>query len=69
MVLNDYLICLRFTRGSTIKRKIHVGEEVSGRVQSGGATPRTIQLGGEALDMKLPFRLMSKGDRIIRCKI
>jgi hypothetical protein len=27
MLLNAYLICLRCTRGSTIKRKVHLGGE------------------------------------------
>jgi hypothetical protein len=58
MLLNAYLICLRFTRGSTIKRTVQVGRSVSGRVQSGGATP----------DGKIPFPLMTKGERFIRCK-
>jgi hypothetical protein len=48
MLLNAYLICLRCTRGSTIKRT----------VQSGGATP----------DGKIPFPLMTKGERFIRCR-
>jgi hypothetical protein len=58
MLLNAYLICLRFTRGSTIKRTVQVGRSVSGRVQSGGAAP----------DGKIPFPLMTKGERFIRCK-
>jgi hypothetical protein len=58
MLLNAYLICLIFTRGSTIKRTIQVGRLVSGRVQSGGAAP----------DGKIPFPLMTKGERFIRCK-
>jgi hypothetical protein len=68
MLLNAYLICLRFTRGSTIKRKVQVGRSVSGRFQSGGVSPRTVQLGGAALDGKIPFPLMTKGERFIRCK-
>jgi hypothetical protein len=68
MLLNAYLICLRFTRGSTIKRTIQVGRSVSGRVQSGGVSPRIVQLGGETLDGKIPFPLMTKGERFIRCK-
>jgi hypothetical protein len=48
MLLNAYLICLRCTRGSTIKR--------------------TVQLGGAALDGKIPLPLMTKGERFIRCK-
>jgi hypothetical protein len=48
MLLNAYLICLRCTRGSTIKR--------------------TIQLGGAAPDGKIPFPLMTKGERFIRCR-
>jgi hypothetical protein len=58
MLLNAYLICLRFTRGNTIKRKVQVGILVSGRVQSGGAT----------LDGNIPFPLMTKGGRFIICK-
>jgi hypothetical protein len=42
MFLNAYLICLRFTRGSTIERKIQVGRSVSGRFQSEGVSPRTV---------------------------
>jgi hypothetical protein len=56
--LNDYMICLRCTRGSTINRTIHVGRSVSGRVM----------LGGAALDGKIPLPLMTKGERFIRCK-
>jgi hypothetical protein len=48
MLLNAYLICLRCTRGSTIKR--------------------TVQLGREAPDGKIPFPLMIKGERFIRCR-
>jgi hypothetical protein len=48
MILNAYLICLRCTQGSTIKRKIH----------SRGAAP----------DGKIPFPLMKKGERFIRCR-
>jgi hypothetical protein len=66
MFLNSYLICLRFTRGSTIKRIVQVGRSVSGRVQSGEVSPRTIQLGGETLDGKIPFPLMKKRERFIR---
>jgi hypothetical protein len=58
MLLNAYLICLRFTRGSTIKRTVQVGRSVSRRVQSGGAAP----------DGKILFPLMKKGERFIRCK-
>jgi hypothetical protein len=68
MILNAYLICLRFTRGSTIKRTVQVGRSVSGRVQSGGVSPRTVQLGGEALDGNIPFPLMTKGEIFIRCR-
>jgi hypothetical protein len=68
MLLNAYLICLRFTRGSTIKRTVQVGGSVSGRVQSGGVSPRTVQLGGATPDGKIPFPLMTKGERFIRCK-
>jgi hypothetical protein len=59
--LNDYLICLRFTQGSTIKRKVQVGGSISGRVQSGGVSPRTVQLGGAAPNGKIPFPLMKRG--------
>jgi hypothetical protein len=69
MLLNAYLICLRFTRGNTIKRIVQVGGSVSGRVQSGGVFPRTIQLGGASPDGKIPFSLMKKGERFIRCRI
>jgi hypothetical protein len=69
MLLNDYLICLRCTRGSAINRKIRVGRSVSGRVQSGGVSPRTVQLGAAAPDRNIPFPLMTKGERFIRCKI
>jgi hypothetical protein len=67
MFLNAYLICLRFTRGSPIERTIQVEISVSGRVQSGAVSPRTIQLGGTASDVKIPLPLMSKEDRFIRC--
>jgi hypothetical protein len=69
MLLNAYLICLRCTRGSTINRTIQVGRSVSRRVQSGGVSPRKIQLGGASLDGKIPFTLMTKGERFIRCRI
>jgi hypothetical protein len=68
MFLNAYLICLRFTRGSTIKRIVQVERSVSGRVQLGGVSPRTIELGGAAPDGKIPFPLMTKGERFIRCR-
>jgi hypothetical protein len=66
MLLNAYLICLRFTRGSTIKRTIQVRRSILGRVQLGGVSPRIIQLGGAAPDGKIPFPLMTKGERFIR---
>jgi hypothetical protein len=56
--LNAYLICLRFIRGSTIKRTVQVGRSVSGRVHSGGVAP----------DGKIHFLLMIKGERFKRCK-
>ena len=58
MLLNSYIIFIGSTRGSNIKRIVQVGRSVSGRVQSGGATP----------DGNIPFPLMKKGDRFIRCK-
>jgi hypothetical protein len=64
--LNAYLICLRYTRGSTIKRIVQVGRSILGRVQLGGVSPRTVQLGGETLDEKIPFPLMTKGKRFIK---
>ena len=69
MLLNSYLICIIFTRGSTIKRTVQVGRSVSRRVQSGGVSPRTVQLGGVAPDGKIHFPLMTKGERFIRCRI
>jgi hypothetical protein len=48
IILSAYLICLRCTQGSTIKR--------------------IVQLGGEILDGKIPFPLMTKGERFIRCR-
>jgi hypothetical protein len=68
MFLNAYLICLRFTRGSTIERTVQVGRSVSGRFQSGGVSPRTVQLGGESPDGKIPFPLMTKGEIFIKCR-
>ena len=68
MILNAYLICHRFTRGSTIKRTFHVERSVSGRVQSGGLSPQIVELGGAASDGNIPFPLMTKGERFIRCK-
>jgi hypothetical protein len=67
--LNAYLIFLRFTRGSSIKKKVHVGRLVLGRVQSGGVSPRIVQLGGAPLDGKILFSLMIKGERFIRSRI
>ena len=58
MLLNAYLICLRFTRVSTIKRTVQVGRSVSGRVQLVGVVP----------DGKIPLPLMTKGERFIICK-
>jgi hypothetical protein len=58
MLFNSYLICNRFTQGSTIKRTVQVGRSVSIRFQSGGATP----------DGKIHFPLMKKGERFIICK-
>jgi hypothetical protein len=53
--LNTYIICLRFTPGSTIKRTVQVGRLVSESVQSRG----------EAMDGKIPFPLMTKGEIFI----
>jgi hypothetical protein len=64
MLLNAYLICLRFTRGSTIKRTVQVGRSVSGRVQSGGVSPRTVQLGGASPGWKDTFSIDDKGGEI-----
>jgi hypothetical protein len=54
MLLNAYLICLRCTRGSTIKRAVHV-ERLDESIR--GADPNG----------KIPFPLMTKGERFIRC--
>jgi hypothetical protein len=64
MILNAYLICLRFTRGSTIKRTIQVGGAVSGRVQSGGATPRTSSVRGSSPRREVTFSIDVKGGEI-----
>jgi hypothetical protein len=69
MLLNAYLICLRFTRGSTIKRTVQVRRSISGRVQLGGVSPRTVQLGGASPNGKIHFPLMTKGERFIRCRL
>jgi hypothetical protein len=58
MILNFYLIFLKFTRGITTKRKIPVGGAVLGRFHSRGESPRIVQLRGETLDENLPFPLM-----------
>jgi hypothetical protein len=58
MFLNDYLICIRCTRGSTINRTIQVGRIVSGRVMLEGSDP----------DGNIPFPLMTKGGGFIICK-
>ena len=68
MFFNAYLIGLRFTWGSTIERTIQFGRSVSRRFQSGGVSPRTVQLEVAILDGKIHFPLMTKGDRFIRCK-
>ena len=68
MILNAYLLCLRYTRGSTIKRKVQVGISVLGRAQSGGVSLRIVQLGGATPDGKIPLTLMTKGERFIRCR-
>jgi hypothetical protein len=41
---------------------------VSGRDQSRGISPKTVQLGEAAMDGKIPFPLMTKGERFIRCR-
>jgi hypothetical protein len=41
---------------------------VSGRVESGGVSPRTIQLGVATPNGKTPSPLMTKGEIFIRCK-
>ena len=43
--------------------------ELLGSVQSRGAAPRIVWLGAGAPDGKLPFPLMSKGERFFRCRI
>jgi hypothetical protein len=58
MVLNAYLICLRFKKGSTIKRTVQVGRSNIGTIQSGGAVS----------DERIPFPLMTKGETFIICK-
>jgi hypothetical protein len=63
MLLNAYLICLRFTRGSTIKRTIQVGRSVSGRVQSGGVSPRS-SVRGSSPRWKDTFSIDDKGGDI-----
>jgi hypothetical protein len=68
MLLNAYLICLIFTRGSTIKRTVQVKRLVSKRVQSRGVSPRIVQLGGASMDGKIHLPLMTKGERFIRCR-
>jgi hypothetical protein len=67
--LNAYLICLRYTQGSTIKRKVYFGRSVSRRVQLGGVSPWTVYLGGTTPDRKIPLQLMTKGDRFIRYRL
>ena len=66
MILNAYIICLIFTQGSTIKMIGQVGGLVLGRVQSEGVSPRVVQLGGATPDGKIPFPLMTKGERFIK---
>jgi hypothetical protein len=55
MLLNAYLICIRCTRGSTIKRTIQVGilDELVRGVDPNG---------------KIPLPLMIKGERFMRCR-
>jgi hypothetical protein len=67
MLLNAYLICLRFTQGSTIKRIVRVRISVLGRVRPRGVSSRIVQLRGASLDGKITFPLMKKGERFIRC--
>ena len=66
--MNAYLICLRFTQGSTIKRIVQVRRSVSGRFQSEGVSPRTVQLGGETPYGNIPLPLMKKGEIFIICR-
>jgi hypothetical protein len=68
MLFNSYLICLIFTRGSTIKMTFQVGRSVPRIFHSRGVSPRTIQLGGTTPDGNIPFPLMTKGGRFIICK-
>jgi hypothetical protein len=68
MLFNADLICLRSTRGSTIKRIVQVERSVSGRVKSGGVSPRTFHLEGATPDGNIPLPLMTKGERFITCK-
>jgi hypothetical protein len=44
------------------------GRLVLGRAQSGGVSPRTVQLGGATSDGKIPFPLMTMEDRFMRYK-
>jgi hypothetical protein len=55
MLLNAYLICLRCTQGSTIKRTVQVGRSDE-------------SVRGSNLNGKIPFPLMTKGERFIRCR-
>jgi hypothetical protein len=63
MILNAYLICLRFTRGRTINMIVHFGGVISGRVQSWGESPRTVQL-GEKPRREVTFFIDVKGGEI-----
>jgi hypothetical protein len=64
--------CLSYM--SYIYMRKHHKEDISGQEISFkniffmGVSPRTVQLGGVAPDENIPFPLMTKGERLIRCR-
>jgi hypothetical protein len=58
MLLNAYLICLRFTQGSTIKRTVQVGRSVSKK----SVIPKLVR--GRNPEWKDTFSIDDKGGEI-----
>jgi hypothetical protein len=63
MLLNAYLICLRFTRGSTIKRTVQVRRSVSEDF-SEGSIPKDNAVRGRNPGWKDTFSIDDKGGEI-----
>jgi hypothetical protein len=62
--LNAYLICLRYTRGSTIKRIVQVRRSVFRKSSVRGSIPKDISVRGSNLGWKYTFSIDDKGEDI-----